>query len=68
MKGLRIKSHFSTFHFCPVMFSSAVPYEVTSCPNLCNSSLLIFGFTLHKTYALMHLLEQLRTFYNDRCV
>lgn len=32
------------------------------------SSLLIFGFILHKKYALMHLLEQLGTFYNDLCV
>lgn len=64
----RIKLQIFTLQFCAVMFSWAVPYDVTSGSNLCNSSFLIFGFTFHKKYALMHLQEQLRTFYNDLCV
>lgn len=66
IEGPTITSH---LHFCPVMFSSGIfPYEVTSCTNLCNSSLVIFGFTLLQTHTLMHLLEQLTEFYKDLCV
>lgn len=63
LKTLRIKSQSSTLHFCSIMFRlDFSPSDVTGCSTWQNSYLLIFGFTVFKIKALMHLLEKLTTF------